>query len=96
MHGIQIGFARTGPRHAWEGGGVPQNLDRYTDDGGLRILDSPIARFNTSQPRTIDRPSGVVGPSPQMVSAVAGGISTMKIKIGGQTIITFRGKGGKI
>lgn len=98
LHGIQIGFARTGiDRDRWEGAGVPQNLDRMTDDGGLRILDSPIGLLDTAQPRTIDRPSGIVGPTVPLAVSTAAGINTrFKIKVDGQTIIKFGGKDMKI
>lgn len=97
LHGIQIGFARSGRGDRWEGAGVPQNLDRMTDDGVLRILDSPIGRLDTAQPRTIDRPSGILGPTVPLAVVTAAGINTsFKIKVDGQTIIKLGGQDMKI
>ena len=52
-HGMELGFHTRGLR--FEGGGNPYT-GRTTDNGGYRILDSVIGRFNTGEPRTIDEP----------------------------------------
>ncbi len=54
-HGIPIGLAKIGRRREVGFGGGNPYTNRLTDDGGLRIIDSPSGEFG-NQPRTIDKP----------------------------------------